>query len=63
MCSGNPTEMLDLARARLTPEQWAKFEADFKHHCDYSGLDVFNPNLPDGKVAWSKWSYLCGKGL
>jgi hypothetical protein len=63
MCYSDPTKSLDLARARLTPEQWKQFESDFQHFCDYSGLNVFNPNIPDGKVAWAKWAYLCGKGL
>jgi hypothetical protein len=62
MCAGNPTESLAIARARLTPEQWAKFEADFGHFCDYSGFneDPFNRNFG---WAWAKWAYLCGKGL
>lgn len=67
MCSGNPTEMLDLARARLTPEQWAKFEADFEHFCAYSGLLThLRPESVEADhltVEWAKWAYLCGKGL
>jgi hypothetical protein len=47
----------------MSSEQWAKFEADFEHFCSYSGLDIFNPSIADGKVAWAKWAYLCGKGL
>jgi hypothetical protein len=38
MCYGNPTKSLAIARARMTPEQWAKFEADFEHFCAYSGF-------------------------
>jgi hypothetical protein len=66
MCYANPAESLAIARARLTPEQWAKFEADFEHHCDYSGLsDGSNSakGIRDDVFAWAKWAYLCGKGL
>lgn len=62
MCSGNPTKSLELSRARLTPEQWEKFEADFEHFCAYSGLlaeDEFNREA----LTWAKLAYLCGKGL
>jgi len=38
MCYAYPTKSLELSRARLTPEQWEKFEADFEHFCAYSGL-------------------------
>lgn len=75
MSYGQPSKSLDLARARLTPEQWAKFEADFEHFCAYSGL--VNPApLPapyhhldslvsEGRLLYNfaKWAYLCGKGL
>jgi hypothetical protein len=60
MCSGNPTKSLELSRARLTPEQWEKFEADFEHCCAHSGLKA-NPLRPE--YHWAKWFYLCGKGL
>lgn len=40
MCYAHPAKCLDLARARLTPEQWAKFEADFEHFCAYSGFPM-----------------------
>jgi hypothetical protein len=79
MCYGDPTESLAIARARLTHEQWEKFEADFGHFCAYSGLTVRNmdrsiePDLTLEKainragdplaMAWAKWAYLCGKGL
>jgi hypothetical protein len=62
MCYGNPTESLEIARKRLTPEQWKKFEADFQHFCAISGLlaeDEFNREA----LWWAKWAYLCGKGL
>ena len=65
MCSGNPTKSLELSRARLTPEQWEKFEADFEHCCDHSGLHAKTLiGVGSGStVDWAKWFYLCGKGL
>ena len=65
MCNGNPSEMLELSRARLTPEQWEKFEADFEHFCDYSGMHVKTLiGVGSGSmVDWAKWAYLCGKEL
>lgn len=63
MCYANPAKSLDLARERMTPEHWAKFEADFKHFCAYSGLDADDWNLDHGVIDWAKWAYLCGKGL
>lgn len=64
MCSGNPTKSLELSRARLTPEQWEKFEADFEHFCAYSGLEILNWIQEEASVYdWAKWAYLCGKGL
>ncbi|MBB5509580.1 hypothetical protein [Paraburkholderia atlantica] len=67
MCYADPSKMLELARARLTPEQWEKFEADFEHFCAYSGL--LTHLLPESDdrdhltVDWAKWALLCGKGL
>lgn len=60
MSYANPAKSLDLARARLTPEQWAKFEADFEHFCAYSGLKA---NPLRAEYHWAKFAYLCGKGL
>lgn len=65
MCYSNPAKSLDLARERMTPEQWAKFEADFEHFCAYSGLAdrCDRKGRPRSRQAWAKWAYLCGKGL
>jgi Asp-tRNA(Asn)/Glu-tRNA(Gln) amidotransferase C subunit len=67
MCYADPKKSLELSRARLTPEQWEKFEADFEHFCAYSGILM---NLrPESVQAdhltfeWARWAYLCGKGL
>lgn len=61
MCYANPTKSLELARERLTPEAWAKFEADFEHFCAYSGLD--RKMVAVGVYAWAKWAYFKGAGL
>jgi hypothetical protein len=64
MCYADPTKSLELSRARLTPEQWEKFEADFEHCCDHSGLNRNDWELEvRGVIDWAKWFYLCGKGL
>jgi hypothetical protein len=62
MCYGNPTKSLAIARARMTPEQWAKFEADFEHFCAYSGVPAERSSLL-GNTAyyWSKWAYLSAR--
>jgi hypothetical protein len=64
MCYGEPAKSLELSRARLTPEQWEKFEAEFEHFCDYSGFaPLALGGYHDLAYAWAKWAYLCGKGL
>jgi hypothetical protein len=63
MCYGNPTKSLEIARERMTAEQWEKFEADFEHFCAYSGLERDDWNADHGVIDWAKWAYLKGKGL
>lgn len=65
MCYADPAKSLELSRARLTPEQWEKFEADFEHFCAYSGLHAKTLiGVGSGLlVDWAKWALLCGKGL
>jgi hypothetical protein len=66
MCYGNPTKSLELAQARMTPEAWARFEADFEHFVAYSGLGDAGcfagqePHLLS--YAWAKWAFLQGAG-
>lgn len=55
MCYSNPAKSLEIARSRLTPEQWAKFEREFDDFCVVQGL-------PDKWAYWStydwaKWAY------
>lgn len=64
MCYANPAKSLELARERMTPEAWAKFEADFEHFCAYSGLPSAHTSITNNAFhVWAKWAYLCGKGL
>jgi hypothetical protein len=64
MCYANPTKSLELNRARMTPEAWAKFEADFEHFCAYSGLVETRPYGHQFSVMdWAKWAYFAGQGL
>ena len=58
MCYSNPAKSLALAEADRTPEQWAKFEADFEHFRAYSGLQT-NLVTP-GEYTWAKWAFFSG---
>jgi hypothetical protein len=62
MSYGSPTKMLEIARARMTPEQWEKFEADFEHFCAYCGVPAERSSLL-GNTAyyWAKWAYLSAR--
>jgi hypothetical protein len=63
MSYGSPTKMLEIARARMTPEQWSKFEADFEHFCMVSGLPAPSPtdNSSYWSFSWAKWAYLSAR--
>jgi hypothetical protein len=64
MSYGNPTKMLAIARERMTPEQWAKFEADFEHFCAYCGLNPMalgGHHEHDIAFSWAKWAYLSAR--
>lgn len=58
MCYSDPAKSLEIARSRLTPEQWAKFERDFKVFCDIHGLPDKWAYWPT--YDWAKWSHLKG---
>jgi hypothetical protein len=56
--------MLEIARARMTSEQWQKFEADFEHFCAYSGLNPMalgGHHEHDIAFSWAKWAYLSAR--
>jgi hypothetical protein len=67
MCYANPTKSLELARARMTPEAWEKFENDFEHFTHYSGLLMhLRPEVNETDhltCEWAKWSFFKGQGL
>jgi hypothetical protein len=58
MSYGNPTKSLAIARSRMTPEQWQKFEADFEHFCVISGLESDGYPVSSETVEWARWAYL-----
>jgi hypothetical protein len=64
MCYGDAVKSLELAQARMTPEAWASFEADFEHFVAYSGLGdagCFAGQEPHLLAyAWAKWGFLKG---
>lgn len=59
MCYGSPAKSLEIARSRLTPEQWKRFEREFDDFCVVQGLP--------GKLAyfepydWAKWAFFQGR--
>lgn len=57
MCYGSPAKSLEIARARLTPEQWARFEREFKVFCDIHGLPDKWAYWPT--YDWARWAYWC----
>lgn len=67
ICYSNPAKSLEIARSRLTPEQWNKFEEDFDHFCAYSGFPMpmgKSISAPEELVQyeWAKWAYFQGRG-
>jgi hypothetical protein len=64
MCYANPAKSLELAKARMTPEAWEKFEANFGHFCAYSGLEIVNWMQDEVQLYdWAKWAFFKGTGL
>lgn len=62
MCYANPTKSLEIARERMTPEQWAKFEREFEDFCITSGL-LSALDADHHTHDWAKWAFLCGRRL
>lgn len=56
MCYGNPAKSLEIARARLTHEQWQRFERDFDDFCVVQGLE-YNGLVLD----WARWAFFQGR--
>lgn len=56
MTYGNPAKSLALARERLTPEQWQRFEREFDDFCVVQGLE-YNGLVLD----WARWAFFQGR--
>lgn len=59
MCYGSPTKSLEIARSRLTPEQWQHFEREFKVFCDIHGLPNKWAYWPT--YDWARWAFFQGR--
>jgi len=61
MCYGSPAKSLEIARSRLTPEQWQRFEREFDDFCVVQGLlDALDAD--HHAYDWAKWAYFCAGG-
>jgi hypothetical protein len=56
MTYGNPAKSLEIARSRLTPEQWQRFERKFDDFCVVQGLK-YNGLVLD----WARWAFFQGR--
>lgn len=56
MCFGDPSKSIQLARERMTAEQWARFEREFDDFCVVQGLK-YNGLVLD----WAKWAFFCAR--
>lgn len=65
MCFANPAKSLELARSRLTPEQWARFEREFNDFCTIQGYDreQWGWEPYSEMSSWVKWAVFCGRGI
>ena len=64
MCYGNPAKSLEIARSRLTPEQWQRFEREFDDFCVVQGLNEMQLGGSwDYAIArdWAKLALFCGR--
>lgn len=65
MCYGSPAKSLELARSRLTPEQWNRFEREFDDFCVVQGLQrrrIDREDMPGGtRYWWAKWAFFQGR--
>lgn len=59
MCYSNPAKSLSIARARLTPEQWQRFEREFNDFCVINGLPDKWAYWPT--YDWAKWAFFQGR--
>jgi hypothetical protein len=61
MCFGNPAKSLSIARSRLTPEQWSRFEREFNDFCVVQGLPDKWAYWPT--YDWAKWAFFQGRAI
>jgi hypothetical protein len=56
VCYGNPAKSLEIARSRMPPEQWQRFEREFDDFCVVQGLE-YNGLVLD----WARWAFFQGR--
>lgn len=75
MCYGSPANSLEIARSRLTPEQWSRFEREFDDFCVVQGF----PAACEGETRteaeraqtqanalayhWARWAFFQGRQM
>jgi hypothetical protein len=59
MCYGSPSKSLQIARERMTAEQWTRFEREFDDFCVVQGLPDKWAYWPT--YDWAKWAYFQGR--
>ena len=61
MCYSNPAKSLQIARERMTAEQWTRFEREFDDFCVVQGLPDKWAYWPT--YDWAKWAFFQGRQL
>lgn len=61
MCFANPAKSLELARSRLTPEQWSRFEREFDDFCVVQGM--VDEDITSSVGAWAKLAFFQGRKM
>jgi len=62
MYYSDPAKSLQIARERMTAEQWARFERDFSVFCDIHGLPSENRSMAERDMhRWAKWAFFQGR--
>lgn len=71
MCYGNAAKSLEIARSRLTPEQWQRFEREFDDFCVVQGLVKppehlrhvrrYTHELLCAQFDWARWAFFQGR--
>lgn len=65
MCYGSPAKSLEIARSRLRPEQWDRFEREFNDFCVVQGLvrayDGEHDDDLEDRYDWARWAFFQGR--